>query len=113
MLSQSADSHQPSEGTMRVHRIAAIPGDGIGKEVIPAGMRVLEALAERHGMVFEFTIFDWGTDYYRRHGRMMPSDGLDTLRRFDAIYFGAVGAPDVADDVTLWGLRLAICQGFD
>jgi tartrate dehydrogenase/decarboxylase/D-malate dehydrogenase len=57
--------------------------------------------------------FPWGSDYYRKHGRMMPADGLELLRPFDAIYFGAVGAPDIPDDITLWGLRLAICQGFD
>jgi tartrate dehydrogenase/decarboxylase / D-malate dehydrogenase len=97
-----------------VHRIAAIPGDGIGKEVIGAGLEVLEVLQTREpDLRVEVESFDWGSDYYRRHGRMMPEDGLDRLRVFDAIYFGAVGAPDIPDDVTLWGLRLAICQGFD
>jgi tartrate dehydrogenase/decarboxylase/D-malate dehydrogenase len=96
------------------HRIAAIPGDGVGQEVIAAGMEVLSALVAREsGLGLEVDIFEWGSDYYRRHGRMMPEDGLDQLRPFDAIYFGAVGAPDIPDDVTLWGLRLAICQGFD
>ena len=99
---------------MAVHRIAAIPGDGIGKEVIGAGLEVLEVLQTREpGLRVDIQSFDWGSDYYRRHGRMMPEDGLDRLRAFDAIYFGAVGAPDIPDDVTLWGLRLAICQGFD
>src|SRR5512136_2215081 len=99
---------------MRTHSIAAIPADGIGPEVISAGIRVLEALARRQGDVtFAFHAFDWGSDYYRKHGVMMPADGLDQLRRFDAIYFGAVGAPDVPDHITLWGLRLPICQGFD
>jgi tartrate dehydrogenase/decarboxylase/D-malate dehydrogenase len=97
-----------------VHRIAAIPGDGIGQEVIAAGLEVLAALQARTPDVrLEVATFDWGSDHYRRHGRMMPADGLDRLRPFDAIYFGAVGAPDIPDDVTLWGLRLAICQGFD
>jgi tartrate dehydrogenase/decarboxylase / D-malate dehydrogenase len=97
-----------------VHRIAAIPGDGIGQEVIAAGLQVLEALQARTpDLRLEVAIFDWGSEHYRRHGRMMPADGLDRLRPFDAIYFGAVGAPDIPDDVTLWGLRLAICQGFD
>jgi tartrate dehydrogenase/decarboxylase/D-malate dehydrogenase len=96
------------------HRIAVLPGDGIGKEVIAAGAEVLMALAAREpGLDLELRSFDWGSDYYRTHGRMMPDDGLDQLRGFDAIYFGAVGAPDIPDDVTLWGLRLAICQGFD
>jgi tartrate dehydrogenase/decarboxylase/D-malate dehydrogenase len=99
---------------MKTYRIAAIPADGIGPEVIGAGTAVLEALAARQGDVrYEVTTFDWGSDYYKRHGVMMPEDGLETLRPFDAIYFGAVGAPDVPDHVTLWGLRLPICQGFD
>ncbi|WGF86923.1 tartrate dehydrogenase [Marinivivus vitaminiproducens] len=99
---------------MRTYSIAAIPADGIGPEVIAAGTRVLDSLAERMGDVrFEVTTFDWGSDYYKRHGVMMPGDGLDRLKPFDAIYFGAVGAPDVPDHITLWGLRLPICQGFD
>ena len=96
------------------HRIAAIPADGIGPEVIAAGIAVLEALAARDGGFFcEFTHYDWGSDYYKQHGRMMPEDGLEVLTSHDAIFFGAVGAPDVPDHITLWGLRLPICQGFD
>ncbi|MGO4723426.1 MULTISPECIES: tartrate dehydrogenase [unclassified Inquilinus] len=99
---------------MRHHRIAAIPGDGIGGEVIAAGIEVLQALAARDGSFgLDFESFDWGSDYYKTHGVMMPADGLARLKPFDAIYFGAVGAPDVPDHVTLWGLRLAICQSFD
>lgn len=99
---------------MREYSIAAIPADGIGPEVISAGVTVLEALQKRLGDVrFNFKTFDWGSDYYKKHGVMMPADGLKTLKPFDAIYFGAVGAPDVADHITLWGLRLPICQGFD
>src|SRR5277367_5372595 len=99
---------------MKTYRIAAIPGDGIGKEVIAAGIEVLEALAAREGcFAFRFDHFDWGSDYYKRHGVMMPADGRDRIRHHDAIYFGAVGAPDVPDHVRLWGLRLAICQPFD
>ncbi len=99
---------------MRTHRIAAIPGDGIGKEVIAAGVKVLEVCAQQDGSFqLEFEHFDWGSDYYKAHGVMMPADGLATLKPFDAIYFGAVGAPDVPDHITLWGLRLAICQPFD
>jgi tartrate dehydrogenase/decarboxylase/D-malate dehydrogenase len=98
---------------MKTHRIAAIPGDGIGTEVIAAGIEVLQACAEREGFRLAFDHFDWGSDYYARHGRMMPEDGLEKIRKHDAILFGAVGAPGVPDHVTLWGLRLAICQPFD
>jgi tartrate dehydrogenase/decarboxylase/D-malate dehydrogenase len=99
---------------MRHYRIAAIPADGIGREVIPAGIRVLKTLAEIEG-TFRLTVetFPWGCDYYHEHGRMMAEDGLETLKGFDAIFFGAVGHPTVPDHITLWGLRLAICQGFD
>ncbi|MEE1612896.1 tartrate dehydrogenase [Microvirga sp. CF3016] len=99
---------------MNSYKIAAIPGDGIGKEVIAAGVEVLQALAARDGgFTLDFEAFDWGSDYYKKHGIMMPENGRETLKGFDAIYFGAVGAPDVPDHVTLWGLRLAICQPFD
>jgi tartrate dehydrogenase/decarboxylase/D-malate dehydrogenase len=99
---------------MNSYRIAAVPGDGIGKEVIAAGVEVLRALAERDGgFKLDFETFDWGSDYYKKHGIMMPENGRETLKPFDAIYFGAVGAPDVPDHITLWGLRLAICQPFD
>ena len=99
---------------MKTYNIAAIGGDGIGPEVIEAGLQVLAVLAQREGD-FELKVehFAWGSDYYKQHGRMMPADGLDTLKPFDAIYFGAVGAPDLPDDITLWGLRLNICQNFD
>ncbi len=99
---------------MRPYRIAAIPADGIGPEVIAAGLEVLDALASRvGGFSLEVTQFDWGSARYRRLGALMPEDGLAQLRGMDAIYFGAVGAPDIPDHVTLWGLRLPICQGFD
>jgi tartrate dehydrogenase/decarboxylase/D-malate dehydrogenase len=99
---------------MRNFKIAAIPADGIGKEVVAAGLEVLDVLAERDGgFHLEVENFDWGSDYYHRHGVMMPENGRDLLMPFDAIYFGAVGAPDVPDHITLWGLRLAICQPFD
>ena len=99
---------------MREYSIAAIPADGIGPEVIAAGVQALESLQKRLGDVkFNVETFDWGSAYYRKHGVMMPADGLATLKKFDAIYFGAVGAPDVPDHITLWGLRLPICQGFD
>jgi len=99
---------------MKTYRIAMIPGDGIGKEVIPAGQQVLETLASAAtGFSFEFENFDWGADYYRQHGAMMPEDGLNALRGKDAILFGSAGDPHVPDHITLWGLRLKICQGFD
>ena len=99
---------------MRTHKIAAIPADGIGQEVISAGLEVLSELAEQDGtFTFEVEHFDWGTDRYRSSGRLMPEDGAERLKQFDAIFFGAVGAPDVPDHITLWGLRLAICQPLD
>ena len=99
---------------MQSYKIAAIPADGIGPEVIDAGVRVLQALAARDGgFAYDVTTYDWGSDYYKKHGRMMPDDGLESLKSHDAIFFGAVGAPDVPDHITLWGLRLPICQGFD
>jgi tartrate dehydrogenase/decarboxylase/D-malate dehydrogenase len=115
-LSSAPDRHIDTDGSqnaMKTYRIAAIPGDGIGKEVIPAGLSVLSALAERSGFAFAVDSFDWGSDYYREHGRMMPAEGWRSLRGYDAIYFGAVGAPDIPDHLTLWGLRLAICQSLD
>jgi len=98
---------------MRRYRIAAIPADGIGPEVIGAGLEVLDALAARAGFALDVDSYDWGSARYRQTGAMMPADGLARLRGADAIYFGAVGAPDIPDHITLWGLRLAICQGFD
>ncbi|MEZ5924214.1 MAG: tartrate dehydrogenase [Hyphomicrobiaceae bacterium] len=99
---------------MRTYTIAAIPGDGVGKEVVAAGLDVLAEIARRDGgFALDVRHFDWGTDYYRRHGAMMPADGLAQIRDVDAVYFGAVGSPDVPDHITLWGLRLAICQPFD
>jgi tartrate dehydrogenase/decarboxylase / D-malate dehydrogenase len=98
---------------MRSYKIAVIPGDGIGTEVISAGCELLTTVAAAHGFSFEFEHFDWGSDYFRKHGVMMPADGVELLRDFDAIYFGAVGDPKIPDAVTLWGLRLAICQGLD
>ncbi len=99
---------------MKTYRIATIPGDGIGKEVIPAGQEVLQALATACGTFkFEFENFGWGGDHYRAHGQMMPDDGLEALRGKDAILFGSAGDPHIPDHITLWGLRLKICQGFD
>lgn len=99
---------------MKTYKIAAIPGDGIGTEVISAGIEVLHALAKRDGgLDFQVDDFDWGGEYYKKHGRMMPEDGLDRIRNHDAILFGSAGHPDIPDHITLWGLRLAICQPFD
>ena len=99
---------------MKTYKIACIPGDGIGKEVVPAGQTVLEALAAaQKTFKFDFSSFDWGGDYFRQHGVMMPADGLDELRGMDAILFGSAGDPHIPDHITLWGLRLKICQGFD
>lgn len=99
---------------MKHYKIAAIPADGIGPEVIAAGLQALEALSRRDGgFSLDVTPFDWGSERYKRTGTLMPEDGTQQLKAFDAIFFGAVGAPDVPDHVTLWGLRLPICQGFD
>ena len=94
------------------HRIAVIPGDGIGKEVVPEGMRVLEAAGRRFGVEFSWTHFDWSCEDYARTGRMMPEDGLEQIRRFDAIFLGAVGFPGVPDHVSLWGLLIPIRREF-
>ena len=96
------------------YRIASVPADGIGPEVISAGLEVLDAVASRDGG-FSLVIdhYDWGSNWYRKHGEFMPADGLAWLRTADAIYFGAVGDPNIPDHVSLWGLRLQICQGLD
>src|SRR5437867_4296522 len=94
------------------HRIAAIPGDGIGKGVGPEGMRVLDAAGRRFGFDIEWTTFDWSCERYTETGRMMPEDGLDRLRQFEAIFLGAVGFPGVPDHVSLWGLLIPIRRGF-
>jgi tartrate dehydrogenase/decarboxylase/D-malate dehydrogenase len=98
---------------LRHYRIAAIPGDGIGNEVIPAGIEVLNHLASRGEFRVSFEHLDWGSKRYRETGAYIAEGGLEKLKGFDAIFFGAVGAPDVPDHVSLWGLRLPICQGFD
>jgi tartrate dehydrogenase/decarboxylase / D-malate dehydrogenase len=99
---------------MKTYAIAAIPGDGIGGEVISAGVEVLHAVAQQAG-TFKVKVdhFDWGGEYYKAHGVMMPADGRDQIKRHDAILFGSAGHPEIPDYVTLWGLRLAICQPFD
>ena len=94
------------------HRIAVIPGDGIGKEVVPEGIRVLEAAGRRFGFGLEWTTFDWSCERYAKTGSMMPEDGLEQLRKFEAIFLGAVGFPGVPDHVSLWGLLIPIRRGF-
>jgi len=95
------------------YHIALIPGDGIGCEVVPEGVRVLNALADGHGFKVAFTEFPFSCRYYLDHGAMMPPDGLDTLKRFDTILLGAVGDPRVSDHISLWGLLLPIRRVFD
>ena len=99
----------------QTYRVAAIPADGVGKEVIAAGRRVMDAVAEQSKGAFEFSWeeFPWGCEYYAKTGAMMAADGLEQLKSFDAIYFGAVGWANVPDHISLWGLRLKICQNFD
>ena len=97
----------------QTYRIALIPGDGIGKEVVPEGVRVLEAVGRKIGVQFEWQHFGWSCETYTQTGRMMPADGLDMLREFDAIYLGAVGFPGVPDHISLWGLLIPIRRAFD
>ena len=99
--------------TMNRYRIAAIPGDGIGKETVPEGIRVLEAAGKRFGIEFAWEHFDWGCERYAQTGAMMPEDGLSTLADFDAIFLGAVGFPGVPDHVSLWGLLIPIRRTFE
>lgn len=96
----------------RTFSIAAIPGDGIGREVVPEAIRVLEAVAREFHFDFRWQSFDWSCEYHRRHGRMMPEDGIETLRRFDSIFLGAVGYPGIPDHVSLWGLLIPIRRSF-
>jgi tartrate dehydrogenase/decarboxylase/D-malate dehydrogenase len=94
-------------------KIATIPGDGIGREVVPEGMRVLEAVGRRFDIGFQFDEVDWSCDYYKKHGRMMPENGLDRFRQHDAVFLGAVGWPEVPDHVSLWGLLIPIRRDFN
>jgi tartrate dehydrogenase/decarboxylase/D-malate dehydrogenase len=93
-------------------RVAAIPGDGIGPEIVPVAIEVVDAAAGRHGATIQWTEYDWGSDRYRREGAMMPADGLEILGGHDAIFFGAVGDPGISDVETLWGLLIPIRRGF-
>jgi tartrate dehydrogenase/decarboxylase/D-malate dehydrogenase len=98
--------------TKQNHRVALIPGDGIGTEVLPPARRVLDAVGRRHGIGFSYTSYDWSCERYVREGSMMPEDGLDRLREADAILLGAVGYPGVPDHVSLWGLLIPIRRTF-
>ena len=99
---------------MKEHLIAVIPGDGIGREVMPEGVRVLEAVGAKHGLRFTWKEFPWSCDWYKAHGRMCPEDAPDILRKFDAIYFGAVGNPAIVPDhISAWGLLINFRRWFD
>ncbi len=98
---------------MKSYRIALLPGDGIGKEVVPEGVRVLDAVGRRIGVRFDWVQYDWSCETYHRTGQMMPVDAIDTLRGFDAIFLGAVGFPGVPDHVSLWGMLIPIRRAFD
>lgn len=99
---------------MNSHKIAVIAGDGIGPEVIDEGIKVLKEVSRLDGgFEFDFTAFPWGCDYYKENGRMMAEDGIETLKKFDAIFLGAVGAPGVPDHISLWDLLLVIRKSFD
>ena len=98
----------------KIYKIAVIPGDGIGPEVIGEGVKILRKVAELDGSFsFEFTHFPWGCEYYLKHGRMMAEDGIAQLSKFDAIYLGAAGYPGVPDHISLWDLLLVIRKSFD
>ena len=99
--------------TSERYRIAVIPGDGIGREVVPEGMRVLDAAARRYGFAFHWDSFPWSCETYHTTGRMMPVDGLDQIAGHDAIFLGAVGFPGVPDHISLWGLLIPIRRRFD
>src|ERR1700735_2191570 len=98
---------------MTTYSIAVIPGDGIGREVVPEGLRVLDAVTAKFDIRFDFTQFDWSCETYLATGKMMPDDGLQRLRDYDAIFLGAVGFPGVPDHISLWGLLLPIRRAFD
>ena len=108
------NARQNGKDGHRNYEIALVPGDGIGPDVIAAGRQVLETVADQiDGLSLSFQSFDWGSERYLETGAMMPADGLDILKQFDAIYFGSAGDPRVPDHISLWQLRLAICQGLD
>ena len=95
------------------YNIAILPGDGIGPEVINASLKVIKKSLKLDNIIIKEKVYNWGSNYYKKHKLMMPDDGLEKLKKHDAIFFGAVGDKDIDDDITLWGLRLKICQGLD
>ena len=97
---------------MKTYKIAAVPGDGVGPEIIPAGLTVLDRAAKKFGFAIETAAFEWGAGYYKKHGHFMPKDGLDVLRAFDAVYFGAVGLPDVDDTLPAKDYTFKVRTGF-
>src|SRR5260370_42709520 len=109
---QRTKAKERGEFEMKTFKIAVIPGDGIGKEVVPEGLRVLEAAGSRFDLKFSCKNFDWSCETYLKTGKMMPDDGLEQLRPFDAIFLGAVGYPGVADHISLWGLLVHIRRSF-
>jgi tartrate dehydrogenase/decarboxylase/D-malate dehydrogenase len=98
---------------MKSYSLAVIPGDGIGREVVPEGLRVLDALSKRFGFALHYAHFDWSCETYKSTGKMMPDGGLEQLRQHDAIFLGAVGFPGVPDHISLWGLLIPIRRAFD
>jgi tartrate dehydrogenase/decarboxylase/D-malate dehydrogenase len=100
------------ENSMKSYRIATIPGDGIGKEVVPEGTRVLETAGRKHGFTLQWTQLPWSCEFYQKTGQMMPADGLDQLKEHDAIFLGAVGFPPIPDHISLWGLLIPIRRHF-
>lgn len=96
-----------------MHKIAVIPGDGIGKEVVPEGIRALDAVSKRFGFKIEWQIFPWNCEYYKLNSQMMPSNGLDILKEFDSIFLGAIGDPSIPDHISLWGLLIPIRRTFN
>jgi tartrate dehydrogenase/decarboxylase/D-malate dehydrogenase len=97
----------------KTHRIAVVPGDGIGKETVPEALKVLDAASRRFGFALEFAHYDWSCETYKRTGAMMPANGMELLAESDSILLGAVGWPDVPDHISLWGLLIPIRRGFD
>ena len=109
---QTLNQAKTKPGSVPIHRIAVVAGDGIGKEVVPEGQRVLEAAARKFGFALRWDEKPWSCEYYQKHGRMMPEDGLAQIRGHDAIFLGAVGFPGVPDHVSLWGLLIPIRREF-
>jgi tartrate dehydrogenase/decarboxylase/D-malate dehydrogenase len=110
--SQKPSKPAPKSARANKYRIAVIPGDGIGNEVVPEGIKVLEAAARRFDLDFQWDTFDWSCETYKKTGKMMPDDGLDRIRKHDAIFLGAVGFPGVPDHISLWGLLIPIRRQF-